>query len=299
MFQESYNQTISLSNKIFNAIDVELLNNISVTTPYFALTDIKELDEYIYASIEVELNDPEEKMPISTPEVGRHLAILGSLALSKANPLKEKHYYLATEAIIVRMSEHESKKSTLKGRATVKGLDRKNGVVSTELYDAEHYLIFKAEIKYTILHYRLFERMFASNRVELSCNPEINPYTENTAFTELELGMKNCFASIGEVLPEHCVGHFINYPALPVARIGAAMGKLAAAHFKYANPGIKGCYTVESTEIKATRLVFIGEKVHFVSEIADPNPGKGMILKVITYNDKQEEVASSVSHFYY
>ncbi len=287
-------------NKTHKILDPIVLQNISVTAPYFALSDIVEMDEYIVATVPRQLNDLEEKLPITIPEVGRHMAIMGCLALSKVNPLKEKHYYLATEAVITRNSIKESNNPTLKGRVKVQSIDKKNGSVVGELYDADQQLVCEVEFKYILMHYRLFERLFAPFKMETVGFEGTNPYTENPVFETMELGMQNCYATLSEIQPENCLGHFDHYPAMPVARLGAAMGKVGAAHFQYANPaGFTDRYGVIRTEIKANRLVFVGEKVHFKSEILDPNPGKGMIIQVNTFNEKQEVVASSVTHFYY
>jgi hypothetical protein len=286
-------------SRLVENIDSDVLSNISVTSPYFALKNIRVVDEFIYANFNVELFEPDEIMPITAAEVGRHMAILGSLALSKSNPKKERHYYLATDAVIVRKSDVESQGPFLTGCVRTESINRKNGTVSGSLFDEESNLIFEVEIQYTILHSHLFERMFSPFKVE-SCEKVVgNPYVENVRFVSMELGMQSCKASIGTVLPEHCPGHFSNYPALPVARIGTAMGKIAAAHFMYLNPGIHKRYNICRADLHANQLVFTGEEVKFRTEIADPNPEKGMIFRVIAYTDKTDYLAESLLHFHY
>ncbi len=132
------NELLTQFNQTCKEIDPVTLQNISVTPPYYALNEVVEMDEYIVATVPRQLNDFEEKLPITIPEVGRHMAIMGCLALSKANQLKEKHYYLATEAVITRNSIRETNNPFLKGRVKVQAIDKKNGWVVGELFDADH-----------------------------------------------------------------------------------------------------------------------------------------------------------------
>jgi hypothetical protein len=282
--------------KAFNS---QILKNISVTAPYFALRNLRQTGEFIYADFKVELSDPDELMPISAAEVGRHMAIMGSVVMSDSNPLKERHYYLATDAIIIRRSDRELNNPNVTGRIKMESFNRKSGTASGSLFDSEMNALFDVEIKYMVLHHNIFERMFAQYKSETFEGLEVNPYKENIEFMNIELGIQNCFGSIGTITARHCSGHFKNYPALPVARMGSAMGKIGGVHFKFLNPGINKRYTIARAELHASQLVFVGEEVKFRTEIFDPNPGKGMIIKVIAYTNKIASVAESLLHYYY
>ncbi|MDA3928887.1 MAG: hypothetical protein PF541_07990 [Prolixibacteraceae bacterium] len=286
-------------SEVENLFDYSILENISVTAPYFALTNLFIQQEYVYADFTTELIHIDEEGPISAAEVGRHMAILGSVVLANENPKKEKHHYLATDAIITRCTHKSSSKFALKSRAKMMSISRKNGVVYGEIFENDGSILYTIEVTYMILGKPIFERMFEQFKVETNFSKDFNPYTTDSDFFDLKTNIESCFASIGIVKPEHCPGHFKNYPALPVARMGTSMGKIGGIHFMHLNPNEKKKYFISRAELHAKQLIFTGEEVMFRTEIVDPNSSEGMIIRVVAYTHKCDLIAEAILHFHY
>jgi hypothetical protein len=287
-------------SQVGTEFDMGNLQNIAVTQPYFALKNLRWIDDYIYADFSAELLEPDEIMPITAAEVGRHMAIMGSVAMAAANSKKEQHYYLATDATIIRRSNKESFDRNVIGRIKTESIDKRNGLTTGSLFDVEMNKLFDVEVKYKVLHHSLFEKMFAQYKMETNENLDYNPYQESVAFNSLSLGIKNCTGSIGKILPEHCAGHFANYPAFPVARMGTAMGKIAGEHFKFLHPGKTEKYTIGRADLHAEQLLFAGKEVHFRTEIEESTTQvKGMVIKVTAFTNELPSVAESLLHFYF
>lgn len=288
------------SSQLETKFELKDLQNISVTEPYFALKNLWWLDSYIYADFTAELYEPDEIMPITAAEVGRHMAIMGSVAMSAANPKKEQHYYLATDAIIIRRSNKESTDRNVIGRIRTESIDKRNGLTTGSLFDAEMNKLFDVEVKYKVIHHALFEKMFASHKTVTSKDLTYNPFEESVSFANLNLGIKSCTGSIGVVKIEDCAGHFTNYPAFPVARMGTAMGKIAGEHFKFLHPERTDKYIIGRADLHAEHLLFAGNEVNFRTEIVDSTTQlKGMVIKVTAFTADCSSVAESLLHFYF
>ena len=86
----------------------DIIQLIDVQRPYYALFDMAQLGNSAVPTVrgyflkESESHE-ENKDPISGSELGRHGAIMGSVACALANPVKDKHYYLAFGAKSVRI----------------------------------------------------------------------------------------------------------------------------------------------------------------------------------------------------
>lgn len=289
----------SKRNEIGHNLDPSILANISVTKPYFALSNLSCYGDYIYAEFTTELTNIDEEGPIGAAEVGRHLAILGSVVLAKENPKNERHHYLATDATITRCSSKTSVNYTLTCRAKMVFMNRKKGVVEGEIFDHDGTVLYKIEVTYMILGKMIFERMFAQHQMETLFTPDFNPYKTDAQFVAQKLDVKSCYASIGTVTKEDCPGHFNNFPALPVARLGTSIGKIGGLHFMHLNPSDKKKYLISNVELHARQLIFVGEEIKFRTEIVDPNPEKGMIIKIVVYSDNCDFIAEAIINYHY
>lgn len=90
-----------------NPIYTDALPYIDVTPPYFALRDLSPLPHCATGFPGVtgtfsreQVPPPQNANPFCGSELGRHAAILGSVAAAYANPVKAKHYYLALDAFV-------------------------------------------------------------------------------------------------------------------------------------------------------------------------------------------------------
>lgn len=78
----------------------DIIQLIDVQRPYYALFDMAQLAKAKKPTVrgyflKESRRHEENGDPISGSELGRHSAIMGSVACALANPMKEKHYYLA------------------------------------------------------------------------------------------------------------------------------------------------------------------------------------------------------------
>ena len=90
-----------------NPIYTDALPYIDVTPPYFALRDLSALlpsssgfPGVAGAFRREQAPPPRNANSFCGSELGRHGAILGSVAAAYSNPVKTKHYYLALDAIV-------------------------------------------------------------------------------------------------------------------------------------------------------------------------------------------------------
>ncbi len=238
----------------------ELFELIEVREPYFALHHIRLIDEVtIEARVVVEQPLNNEIGPISAAEAGRHLAILGSCIAALNNPVKRKHYYLASEANYKRMDGDAIGSSFLVVRATLQSIDKRQATVSAEVRNAFGETLITLDVSYHILSETLFERMnghaYIANPLDLFENPyalgfeqKVTGCSENTA---------NAYIQVPEYL---CTGHFPNYPAMPIAIMSANLIGLCI-HLTNRLTGNDDRYLVTCCRMKAENLAFANNTI--------------------------------------
>lgn len=256
----------------------DLLKLIAVTQPYFALSNLKKDGDFLQATIPLEQIDHNEPAGMCTAEVGRHLAILGSLAMAEANPRKEKHYYLASEATLERVTDQPVADTTFIGRVRLESIDKRVGEISGQLFTQDGLLIYQVTVKYSIMHERLFERMFGSEKRSKLNAPPSNPYRTKTKLYNIRRDLKTCSASLGVVKEEECAGHFNNFPAVPIARLGLALSLLAGEHLHTVR-NTTGKYYMYKVTIRAQSFIFAGEKIDMFSRIGDSQDKEGLLIE--------------------
>ncbi|MCJ1371066.1 hypothetical protein MMC20_002281 [Loxospora ochrophaea] len=122
-----------------NPIYTAALPYIDVTPPYFALRNLSLLSQPSSTNFPVicgnfsreQASPPQNANPFCSSELGRHLAILGTVAAAYSNPVKAKHYYLALDAIAE--FEHFSLSQELLARALITSAVWEKNHVSCEI----------------------------------------------------------------------------------------------------------------------------------------------------------------------
>jgi hypothetical protein len=214
------------------------------------------------------------------------MAILGSLAMANANPRKEKHFYLATDAIFERVNARPTSTNMCKGIVKADFLDKKQGVASGFLLSENNEIIYTAEIRYAIIHEVVFERLFRDKKVET--NPIFlgNPYAFKTNFYTEHISENGCVASINVIKKEDCAGHFDNYPALPVARLGGVMTDLSGMHYNTIRKS-DDKFCVRKAVIHAESFIFAGSSVKITTKVGASTTDKGTLIESYAQtNDK-------------
>lgn len=247
----------------------KLENMIMVKKPYNILYDIKEeLDGSISASVNNEFLYKDKWGPIGASESGRHLAILGSMAL--ANETNSKKYYLAVHAKIKRNNLLVQNIDNLKLQVKVNSHHKRDGEITGDIYDANNESIYTATIKYKIFSPQVFSKLFDSFKSTVAIKNKISPYQKRKELSNITINGTEIKGDYGVVLPQECEGHFDEYPALPVAVVANLLGELGIKLFLDNNTDFTKII-VTSASINAHRLAFHGEYVTFNAKVKNNN----------------------------
>jgi 3-hydroxymyristoyl/3-hydroxydecanoyl-(acyl carrier protein) dehydratase len=250
---------------------------IDVNKPYYALQGLCETGHgEVYAEIDVERLEYDEVSPISLAEAGRHLAILGSCALSLINKNKSKHYYLANKASILfhssKISPFNEQQRKLKCFAKTIHLDDKTrtGSVSSRIYTENDQLIFTIDLSYFILREALFTKMFGQQQTKLLQDNFIvdNPYKFPVTLKQISITENRLTCTLGKIEPYQCIGHFPSYPALPVSILISAFIDSAGIFLKSQYPEY-GKIRIVQFNVMAKELAFAGKKVNIETNLLE------------------------------
>ncbi len=262
---------------------------IEVTEPYYALTNLSIDEENILkADVNKQLDCDHEVKGMSYSEAGRHLAILGSLALANSNPLKEKHYYLATKAYVKRVYQQAYDEIEHVGYMSTIHFDRKKGIAKGYLNTKTGKKIYTITVEYQVLSGRLFERMFKQHKQVTPCIEGYNPYRERIPLFDLKTDKESCSATLGVINKDICVGHFDDYPALPVARIAQVLTSIAGIQNNAS--GLQEPMKIKHVILYAKSFLFAGESmsVKSVLESSTESSDENVIDTFAFSNDDTE-----------
>ncbi len=263
-----------------------------VEKPYNILQNL-ELMEYggIKAKVYNEYLDPDEGGPMGGAECGRHLAILGSIALAYGFHHKRRHYYLAVHAVLERKTSHISESNHFIAYAIPVLAEKRKGKIYGEILDEHNAVLFTAEVEYMIMSPAVFTKFYENFKLDEEIPAVESPYRNRRRLTNLVFKGDRISADYGTIVGSECEGHFKNYPALPVAVIGDLFRELGFALYKKFFPGYDKMISPR-TSIRAYRLAFHGESVAFVGRISK-RISRGVIL--VTAEAKVgDEIISSV-----
>jgi hypothetical protein len=266
------------------ALDRQVLySRICVRDPYFALQEVMESARgELTARVPVEMEPGAEASPISAAEVGRHLAILGSCAVSRMNPQEGQHYYLARRARVERLHEGPLPRAPglLWGQAKAEFKERRTASALTLLSSAEGQPLFSMNVDFNVLSAAAFQRLFQGARQELRREPRAeraprdagpvdflslrqNPHREPPPLRDLVREGECLRGTLGPVGPELCKGHFALYPVLPVAVVMSGLSGLAGTLLRQWLGNDSARYLVKSGNVRAESLAYAGETVRF------------------------------------
>lgn len=256
----------------------ELFDKIMVKEPYNILYDVdKTEDDLIVAKVDTEFIAADEIGPISCTESGRHLAILGSMAL--ADKVDDANYYLAIGASMKRREGTFTESSdTYRLMTKVLDYDRKKGEVYGEVINDNDEVVYTATIQYSILKPAMFDRFFKAQRFDGTIENPVSPYIERRSFTDVVIEADSIEAMYGEIKPEDCEGHFHNYPALPVAIIANLFSEVAMRMFLHKFPNFKKVCLL-TADLEASRLAFHGESLKFRGKIISQGSDNSMTFR--------------------
>lgn len=261
-------------------INSNTLNELSmVEPPYNKLYDLNlNIDNSLSAKVDNEYLYTLEGGPIGVAESGRHIAILGSIVLANDYNFGEKCYFLAIHANLIRESNDIQISTTLE--LTVKTIQKEKRTASIygEIFDLNGRLIFSINVTYQVLRENTFTRLYKNNRFDNHTINEISPYVNRKRFQNIRINNTQAIGHYGTIEPNDCLGHFKNYPALPVAIVGNLFIELGMELFKKNSHCFFSKIIVLKTEIKALRLAFSGEEISFSTKIKKCNSNGSLVI---------------------
>ncbi|WP_155630669.1 hypothetical protein [Burkholderia territorii] len=267
--------TRAAQNEIFDTVinisDVK--RRIAVDFPYFAFDSLYTEPGSgwtVYGDFAAEQPLGLEVGPVTTAEVGRHLAILGSCAaaLTEKNNFDTQIYYLAHRAIWTRSVSAEAEQfdsSMLSARARI--ISRKPTKAIAELLAADT-VIGTLIIDYHALSARSFELLYSYLRVNEDAFHGTSPYARLLPLHFEECDTCAVVAHLFEAGYSHSSGHFANYPVWPVAIIMSGIGQTASHLIRHTVPRIAS-YSVAHAKISAEKLIPLTSSLTFSVRLKD------------------------------
>lgn len=256
----AYDNAREFATQQLHAVNEQrLLSRICVSAPYFALQTLSYGDKRLRASATAGLPMGLEVGPMSSAEISRHAAIAGLCVAALTQHDDDRRFYLAQRAEYSSVLNSAPYGSQVQFEARLEALN-KRGARSTIQVSAADKPLARLIIDYTILTDYAFKRLFRSHRRPTCPQTEMDSRLPGTLSVENGRALHELTA-----LPEAaCAGHFVDYPALPVALLLGQLGT-TAAHLM-ASEKWRGLRAV----VNATDLCWAGERVRFEAVRASP-----------------------------
>ena len=246
----------------------DVLDKIAVQRPYFALEELSISDNTVRAKIPAQQKPIFELDLITAAEIGRHLAILGSVALSTQNSSSNKHVYLAEAAALLRVSDIPIDTTDLYAESTHTEFSTRQGSSESKLF-ASGIHIYTLAVQYNIIPLSTFKRVFRKHLKDASVPPSNNPYKQTIPLGNTFYTKTSAVSEITYVFQDYCLGHFVGIPVLPISILMFNLSHTAGLLLHHLT-GTKTQYTVEKADIKAESLIFSDSKVrleaHFINQ---------------------------------
>lgn len=203
------------------------LSRICVQPPYFALDDFTRDGEWIEASATPLPPNEDESDAVSCAEAARHLAIVGSCAVSLKSIYPGRVYYPVLRAhypdlgSVFRDGRDSSPDVLAKVRVRARCLEfdpiASRATAETELQDTSGNPVLKMLVDYHVIPEADFTRLFAAHAEPTREGSGLDPYLSWDELPECEEHGREFRMDLGVVAPDACLGHFVGYPALPVS----------------------------------------------------------------------------------
>ncbi|CAB3763160.1 hypothetical protein [Paraburkholderia humisilvae] len=204
----------------------QICKRIAVHRPYFAFSELKarSRDKAIYGMFSAEQVTGSELGPVSSAELGRHLAILGSCAAALDGP-DDMTYYLASKGRLKLLPNTHEGQEDQRGIAVAAVTSRNRRTMTAEVLG--HYGSLAAHLwcEYQILSHEVFSRIFSGHHTDSTPQADKSPYSTPVAFDVLSANAESIVVCTSEVGSENFAGHFDHYPSWPVAILADTFGQ--------------------------------------------------------------------------
>jgi hypothetical protein len=243
-----------------------------VKSPYKILKNFKiNKKNTVFCDVTTEQKSEFEIGSLGVAEAGRHLAILGSVTLAKLGSYKPPNYYLAKYADITAPKDFYSSDKNFHLYANVVSHSKRDGKIIGKILDTKGNLVYRGAVEYITINPAVFSRINKShfihqideNRVNI-----LNPYKNIRPLENITLKENGYSATFSNISPEDCLGHFENYPALPVAVLGKLLTELS---LRYINNLTHSKNKVLRAEINSYKLAFHGDSLKITTKLIKSN----------------------------
>lgn len=233
-----------------------LRGRICVVAPYEALGELRWWGERLTARVQP-VHLPGEG-PLSSAELGRHLAILGSMALSASQPSDLRHAYPVHSAELELVALDGTPVQEAIASAEAISLDPRTGLgeAETALHDLSGRMLGRMRVRYHVMPMDRFRELYA--RHARSTPPGPDPYRSHTTIGEVHGDSRGWCLRLPPVQAADCLGHFDGLPALPVSILGRYVFDAVAAAARL--DGKAGDTPVARARLQTHRFVWAGEQ---------------------------------------
>jgi hypothetical protein len=238
-----------------------------VQPPYFALEQLTRSGPDLCAEVAPDPSSPRELGAIGSAELARHLAILGSCAVSFALGEPGRTYYPVHRARLVHRGPGADRAAAPRLRLTARctRLDRKGSIATavTELLAMDGALVVRFEIDYHVIPEAPFRSLFAAHAEPTGedAKPE-SPYAAHRPVLAGRFDGERITAELGVVEPAMCLGHFRGYPAFPVSIMARHAFDLVAEGIRQRAGWSDVRGAVVSGHAETWRFLWAHERVH-------------------------------------
>jgi acyl transferase domain-containing protein/short-subunit dehydrogenase/acyl carrier protein len=224
-----------------NIVDLReyFLSRICVQPPYFDLFDIERDGEWVSASVRPVPPSEDEADIVSCAEAARHLAIVGSCALSLQCPVAGKVYYPVERAhhpnmrgALDEVDAAELEIVRVRARCVSFDLKASRASAETELTDSTGRLVYRLIVDYHVIPEADFQRMFVKHTEPTQEHAISDPYAVWRPLPACAEKNGTFSCDLGPVEAAACVGHFASYPAMPVSIMTRYAIQLIAEAFR-------------------------------------------------------------------
>lgn len=270
----------------------EIAERIKVQEPYFAFQNLWSEEHSLVGTFAPEQPLLSETGLITTGELGRHMAILGSCTAVALHNGPEG-YYLATKAHFVRKNNHRAAaQGEFYASAQVLNIDKRSLKISARVWNSEP--VAELVCEYAILTPALFQRNFRHYANDSLSVPANSPYQQPVPVYNLRFQNQKLDAMAGPLSPRQCAGHFSGYPCWPVAIIAQTafqvIGELLTKRY---GAGTRFC--VQDTELSAEKLIGADNVLTFGAEIIPEHGNARSVKSIVSVCHDDRRIAHLVS----
>ena len=230
-----------------------ICKRIAVQQPYFAFSELLALPGgAVLGAFSPEQSIGSECGPISSAELGRHLAILGSCAAA-LDASDDMTYYLASKGQLKLMPLANGGLAERRGIAVATVTSRNRRSMIAEVVGHCGSITAHLWCEYQVLSRAVFSRIFSGHYTGSVTRPTQSPYRTPIDFELIEASTDRMVVRTVEVDPQSFAGHFDEYPSWPVAILADTFSQVRTA-LLHSMLDQQVCYRVGYLNVDALQL---------------------------------------------